>query len=585
MSTFLGGARAPHAMPRPASLQNSPFFRPGWAWALPALSLVLNLLFIASDLPEVDHPDEPRVILHAVAMGTGDFNPHFFFYPTLWLYIVFAAQAITAAGGLAFGWIRGKDHLAALVFTDPTMYFLVGRLLTAALGAASVLLAWRIGRRFGAVCGWCTALSLALCGPFIWQSHFATPDVPLTFGMLLSLDACLGALAGPRTGTRWLWWPAISAGLATSMKYNGFVAFGAVGALVLLRSRGQPAPRFRRLPLAAGLAAGAFLLTSPYTLLAFTEFLRDARVVAGGIPLVEGVEPGPFGYGLLVLRAQGPLLLVFAFLGWWRLLAGRSGPALREAALVLAGCFAAYLVLIHASSYRTPRTLLPLIPALGLGTGIVLGRVTGAVRRRFASRSWTLGAACTGWILVFLPAVPAVIEVESDLAHPSASIVAGRWFRGHIPAGSPVFVDSESKVKLLPDRNTVLDRLDAWEKNGSAKCRQLARAYRHYLDTDAPNRGYRLVPTRNVTLNTFASGPDGANDYREDRLEGIRYVIAPAGPLHPGGDPATARFYSRVNREFRVIHAVTDDHDRSVVILQRRGSLSPSLEGTLASVP
>jgi hypothetical protein len=111
------------------------------AWSgilLLLLSLALNCFLIAHELPETSHPDEPKTVRRAMAMGTGDLNPHFFRYPTLWIYMVFAAQGTAVAAGLGLGLLRGMDSLPTLASTNPTIFYLAGRILAAVLGAGSV---------------------------------------------------------------------------------------------------------------------------------------------------------------------------------------------------------------------------------------------------------------------------------------------------------------------------------------------------------------------------------------------------------------------------------------------------------------
>jgi hypothetical protein len=94
-----------------------------WEWLLPSLAFALNSLFLAYDLPEVIHPDEPATVRRAIAMGTGDFNPHFFVLPTLWIYLVFLGQSVGVAVALMTGFFKGMDDVTTSVFTNPTFFF------------------------------------------------------------------------------------------------------------------------------------------------------------------------------------------------------------------------------------------------------------------------------------------------------------------------------------------------------------------------------------------------------------------------------------------------------------------------------
>ena len=53
--------------------------------------------------------DEPEIMERAVRMmKTGDFNPHFFDYPTLYMYV----QAVVAVGRFLFGAMQGQWAVA-----------------------------------------------------------------------------------------------------------------------------------------------------------------------------------------------------------------------------------------------------------------------------------------------------------------------------------------------------------------------------------------------------------------------------------------------------------------------------------------
>ena len=94
--------------------------------------------------------DEPEVMDRAVRMvQTGDFNPHFFDYPSLYMYV----QAAVVVARFLFGAMRGEWSSLAQA-CRPTDFYLWGRAVTAILGTAtcSVLYLRRhaLGRADGA---------------------------------------------------------------------------------------------------------------------------------------------------------------------------------------------------------------------------------------------------------------------------------------------------------------------------------------------------------------------------------------------------------------------------------------------------
>src|SRR5579859_2537464 len=81
-------------------------------------------------------PDEEVIVGPALKMLQGDLNPHFFIYPTLFIY----ANAVALAA--IFGWERltGETRTLAEFVSraDPSLLHLTGRALSAGAGVATI---------------------------------------------------------------------------------------------------------------------------------------------------------------------------------------------------------------------------------------------------------------------------------------------------------------------------------------------------------------------------------------------------------------------------------------------------------------
>ena len=126
------------------------------AWGMPAwlpiaailaVALALRLWGVPYGLPNLYNWDEPTVVNRAVRFGGGDLNPHFFYYPTLWMYLL----AIVFGGYFAVGRLSGHFHSASDFVVEylahPTSTYLIARVATALAGVATVWLVYRIGMR------------------------------------------------------------------------------------------------------------------------------------------------------------------------------------------------------------------------------------------------------------------------------------------------------------------------------------------------------------------------------------------------------------------------------------------------------
>src|SRR6188472_3344417 len=124
----------------PASLSQT---RTGLAAALIAAAL-LRFWALPQGIPFGVQVDEPEVLLRAVRMmKTGDLNPHFFDYPSLYMYL----QALVAVVRFLVGAMQGQ--WAGLAQAPPEAFYLWGRAVTATLGTATVWILYHAALRWG----------------------------------------------------------------------------------------------------------------------------------------------------------------------------------------------------------------------------------------------------------------------------------------------------------------------------------------------------------------------------------------------------------------------------------------------------
>ena len=151
-----------------------------------ALAVVARLWALAHDLPDVYYPDEQHWINRSVSFGSGDFNPHWFHKPAFYMYVLFFEFGLYYVVGQIIGLFHSVDDFARQYFTDPTIFFLLGRSTTALLGVATVYVTYLIGRTYDERVGLLGSLFLAMTFGHVWYSHFALTDVPTTFFSTLS---------------------------------------------------------------------------------------------------------------------------------------------------------------------------------------------------------------------------------------------------------------------------------------------------------------------------------------------------------------------------------------------------------------
>ncbi len=410
--------------------------RHGNAWLGVALLVAtwLRCWNLGFGLPEVMQPDEFSVPARAAAFITfpqADLNPHFFLKPTLSYYAV--ALAYLAAYPLAH--VLGMAPSYEAYLHDQALLTWIGRGLTAAEAILTVLaLFFAVRRGFGPAAALLAAFGCAVLPIHVAIAHYVNVDVPMGLFCVLALGACFRYLEGGHR--RDLWLGGVFAGLAASAKYPGAILCVTIAVAYLLAPRRGPVTD---LVVAGASSVAAFLLTSPFVVLAFDEFRAGLGSEAGHM---RGLHPG---YDLLVegwifvpliyqLAAQWPLCMSWPLYGWG---IGSTVTAVRRRErplrLVLWGYLAPWCAVVGTSTVSFPRYALPV--TLGL---LIVG-ADGAARGLAAASCWmrhVVGAAAVV-IAGYAAATSATLVRKLE---PQSAALAARWLDEHAAPGSRVAV-------------------------------------------------------------------------------------------------------------------------------------------------
>ena len=375
-------------------------------------------------------PDEEVLIQKILGFDAGDPNPHWFVYPTLSLYLLYAWVKAAFVAGHALGLWAGATDLATLARTEPAALYLVGRALAAVLGTATIWAAYALGRAAASAgAGLIAALLTAVCFLHVRESHFFKPDVMLSFFTTLAL---LGCVRLQRRGT---WGAAIAAGvacgLAVAVKYGVVLLVPLVLAALLGPPAGRGLPsRTARAAVAFAATGVAFAVTSPYALIAYDELFRALRVVRMWVGQAgDGVASG-FRYHALYsfLAAQG-LPLSAAVLGAlaWSARERRLAP--------IAAFAAASLVQLGLSAAALSRYLTPVLPALY----VLVGAATMRLLVRLPSPTAPVAGGLLLAILVARP-LHSAVRFDQIVAQPDTRLLAASWMEAHVPRGTAVLL-------------------------------------------------------------------------------------------------------------------------------------------------
>ncbi len=158
-------------------------------WTLAAILLLafgLRIWGISFGLPYLYHADEPIVVNHALAYGSGDLNPHFFNIPPLVSYLLFGVYGVYFLMGRAAGMFHSVADFESLFYANPASFYLLARLIFGVLmGTATVYALYRLVKKhFGNEKGLTAAFFMAVCFLHVSNSHYVYADIPLLLVML-----------------------------------------------------------------------------------------------------------------------------------------------------------------------------------------------------------------------------------------------------------------------------------------------------------------------------------------------------------------------------------------------------------------
>ena len=463
----------------PASDTNSAPIRrgPGWTTllltAIVTGALALRLWAITWALPNADryftyHPDEGVNLISGV-LERGAFRPHldlgFYNYGTFYFYLWQAAGAINKTYGLIS--LPSSDSPGTPSPESIASLILIGRLLTAVMGALTVAAVFALGSRlYGRGAGLAAAFVAAIIPIAAIHGHFATVDVPATLFVTLALvlgarllrsDRPIdGALAGALCG------------IAAATKYNaGLVIVAPLAAALALNE--QRTSNFKQGAAILTGAVACFLLACPGPLINPSKFWGD---------FTYEVEKSRTGMGLLF--ADTGIGWVYHVTSSLRF--GLGGPLLLLAVVAigiaawkhkrqdfyLLTFFLLYYLVIGAAQVRFMRYIIPLCPVIAVLVGRLLADEWSANRglltaTRGAAEALILASLWVSFALTRLMTLPDARD--QALAFIRERIPEGRvlafarlpWY--DVPPLSPVFTAPDPRARreaaLTPGRYTI----------------------------------------------------------------------------------------------------------------------------------
>ncbi len=416
---------------------------------------VIRIWTIDYDLPYVYHPDEPiNLEIIQNIFKTGDLNPHFFAYPSLFFYINSLAYVPYYLGGKVVGVFTTRADILPLIsqsmgvtYAEAPGSVLFSRLITVLFAIGTVVLTFHLGKRLQnkSSTGFLAALLVAFSHANVFLSQSVTPDTFVTF---FATAAFLASLYVFQQGkTRHYIIAGFLVGLTASTKYTGALILITVPVAHFLR-HGLPGFRDRNIYISLATAALAFLITTPYSVLDSSTFWQDLQYERQHYSTGHaGMEGDAFlfylGYSWNTL---GPICIAaLAGLFW--------GLYSRSKEIILLSSFPiVYFIVISSYTVRNDRTFLPLTPFIFLLAASIVSNLLSWVRNERQLRARTIPTVIALAIVAVLLAWPVYRTVNGIInrTQPDIRELSRTWISENIPAGSQIAVEPYSPY-LNPD--------------------------------------------------------------------------------------------------------------------------------------
>ena len=332
-------------------------------------ALSIRLWGVNYDLPYIYHPDEPIYInISQNIFKTGDLNPRFFNYPSLFFYINALAYIPYYLFGKLIGVFETPNNILGpisiamgVVEAQMPTAVLLGRMVTISFGVATVGLTYAIGKQITGkmAVGGLASFMVALAPISVYHSRLITPDTFVTFFALAAFGASVLIY---QQGKTWQYVLAgICVGFTASSKYNGGLI---ILPLILAHflHHGKVSFKKPQLYLALLLTGVGFIATTPYAILDSATFIKDLRFEAEHYATGHtGMEGDSLKWYLNYMWNTAGGIYLSAILGMV------YGIIFRPKEAGLLSIFpVVYFVFISSFIVRNDRTFLPMTPFLFL---------------------------------------------------------------------------------------------------------------------------------------------------------------------------------------------------------------------------
>jgi hypothetical protein len=410
-----------------------------WLFLILAGGFLLRAIQTHLGLPYVYNFDDPQIAAHALTiMKTGDWNPHFFAYGSLMIYIdtiVDAANYLRLAGlplgapesMASYDQLNNINSIAAPMDGHPGWYwtishpsfYLWNRYVTATCGTLTIGMTYALSRRvIPGPLALLPALLLAILPVHIVQSGLTTTDVPVAF---MVCAATLAALVFAETGRLTAFLTSLLfAGLAGATKYNsGLVLVVPLIALVIRLWDDRGSIRWWHWALLIAVPALTFLAVMPFALLDFKRFITDLAdsVSSYHAPGPRQARPGIRHLWLILTQLVENIGIIGGLLSLIGIATLIAAMRTRKSLAVLIAFPVLFILYMSTTTTDYHRNYMQVYPFLSLYVGYAIFRISPLFTALKAPRHIPAAVCLLLAAIVTVPLLYRAVANAAEVAH------------------------------------------------------------------------------------------------------------------------------------------------------------------------
>jgi 4-amino-4-deoxy-L-arabinose transferase-like glycosyltransferase len=402
-------------------------------FALLLFAFLLRYKGIKFGFPIITHADEPTVVAAAMRiLKQHSLNPHFFNYPSLFIYMQASLYAIVFALG------KAGESIFGLAPNETITYYYWGRMLTIIMTLGSVYCTYKIGRvLFNKTAALMAVLFLCGCDLYVRYSYSITVDSPMSFWVMAALlSSALNYRYGPKM--KYFVINGILVGLAIGTKYNAFLCAIPMIYVHLYHTSFSPAKFFNK-----GFLFGmilipiVFFISTPFSVFDRDAFIKailfEAKHYSRGHPGAESNSHSYAFYLKSLIDGYGPIFMSMSMIGFWALLKRHK----HIAAMLI--CFPiCYYLFIGRFVVRFHRNALALVPFFALFGGYGFYFIADYCKKSFNSTTALRFVVGLMTIIIAIGLSDQLQKICYNLQYrtlPNTRWISMVWVQENLPAG------------------------------------------------------------------------------------------------------------------------------------------------------